>query len=192
MLKLLTACLLCLAFIVGACGDDDDDDPADDASEEETASETVDTQSTPNAGDDPCPGEDQPGSGDIAEAGDTVTVNYCGTLDDGTLFDEGTFDFEVASGAVVPGFDAAVTGMEVGERKTVTIPSAEAYGERDEANVIEVPLVQFGGVTPEVGDSLQGGAVVLDVTGDTVTVDTNHPLAGQDLTFQIELVAIAA
>jgi peptidylprolyl isomerase len=189
---LLAASFLALS-LVAACGDDDDDDNA--ATAEATSTAGGDT------GGDPCPGEDGAGDGDAAASGDTVRVHYCGTLDDGTLFDsseddpnEAPLEFTLGAGDVVPGFDAAVTGMLVGERKTVTISAADAYGERSEDLVQEIPVEQFGGQVPEPGSQVQSStgatATILEVNEDTVTVDFNHRLAGENLTFEIELVEI--
>jgi peptidylprolyl isomerase len=195
MLSRRTLVLLVVAFVAvstAACGDDDDDD--DDA-----AAETTSTAA--EVGADPCPGEDGAGEGAAAQSGDTVRVHYCGTLDDGTLFDsseddanEAPLEFTLGAGDVVPGFDAAVTGMLVGERKTVTIPAADAYGERSEDLVQEIPIEQFGGQVPEPGTQVQSPdgatATIVEVGDETVTVDFNHRLAGEDLTFEIELVEI--
>jgi len=137
-----------------------------------------------------------------AKSGDTVRVHYRGTLSDGSQFDssEGRdpLEFEVGSGQVIPGFDAAVRDLEPGASATVTIPSCEAYGERAEEAVQTFPLDFFGGQTPQVGWAVeledQNGqrvpATVAEVTGDSVVLDFNHPLAGSDLTFEITLVEI--
>ena len=138
-----------------------------------------------------------------AKAGDTVRVHYTGTLDDGTEFDSSAgrdpLEFTLGAGQVVPGFDAAVTGMRVGERKTVTIPAADAYGEPRQELLLTVPRAQVPpNVQPRVGQRLQVGrgaqAVPVDgheVTEEHVILDGNHPLAGQDLTFALELVEIS-
>ena len=138
-----------------------------------------------------------------AKAGDTVRVHYTGTLDDGTEFDSSAgrepLEFTLGAGQVVPGFDAAVTGMRIGERKTVTIPAAEAYGEPRQELLLTVPRAQVPpNMQPRVGQRLQVGrgeqafpVVVHEVTDEHVILDGNHPLAGQDLTFALELVGIA-
>ena len=139
-----------------------------------------------------------------AKQGDTVKIHYKGTLDDGTEFDssEGRepLEFELGSGQVIPGFDNAVDGMTVGDSKNVRIESGDAYGERHDQLIQEVPRTALPPeMEPEVGMALQSQApdgqvmnlVVTAVTEATITVDANHPLAGQALTFQIELVAIA-
>ena len=133
----------------------------------------------------------------VAQAGDSVQVHYEGTLDDGEVFDSSKgrdpLPFVVGSGQVIPGFDAAVIGLAVGESRKVRLEPADAYGERRDDLVLEVPAEQAPpGLS--VGDQvqLQSGAVAVveAVTAETVTIDANHPLAGQALTFEIELVAI--
>lgn len=135
--------------------------------------------------------------------GDEVKVNYTGRLDDGTVFDssEGRepLAFTVGNGQVIPGFDAAVDGMEIGDSKTITIPCAEAYGPYREDMVLKVPREQLPeGLDPEVGQQLQMGqsqedmliVSVTEVAAESITLDANHPLAGKDLTFDVELVEI--
>ncbi|GAB4388296.1 FKBP-type peptidyl-prolyl cis-trans isomerase [Albidovulum sp.] len=137
------------------------------------------------------------------KTGDTVRIHYRGTLKDGTEFDSsegrGPLEFEVGSGQIIPGLDKALPGMEVGEKKTVEVPMAEAYGEANPATRHTVPRAHIPPDIPlEVGTRLQmqsrDGQViavtVAEVTDDAVTLDANHPLAGQDLTFDIELVSI--
>ncbi len=138
-----------------------------------------------------------------AKSGDTVKIHYTGTLDDGTEFDSSKgrdpLEFEVGSGQVIPGFDKAVEGMSVGEEKTVNIEADDAYGQHREQMVQEVPKTALPqGLTPEVGMGLQaqnpeGQPISLRVTevgDDTITVDGNHPLAGKNLNFDIQLVSI--
>jgi FKBP-type peptidyl-prolyl cis-trans isomerase 2 len=134
----------------------------------------------------------------------TVRVHYTGTLADGTVFDSSRerdpFEFAVGTGQVIKGFDDAVADMAVGDTKTVTVPSDDAYGPHFAERVIEVDHGQFAeGVIPEVGMQLQsdGGegqqtmvVTVTEVTEDKVILDANHPLAGQDLTFEIELMEL--
>ena len=125
-----------------------------------------------------------------------MLVHYTGTLDDGTVFDSSSerepLGFTVGSGQMISGFDAAVNGMALGETVTVRIESADAYGEWTGELLVDVPIAQVpAGVA--VGDSLAspaGTVVVTAVTESTVTIDANHPLAGQALTFEIELVEI--
>lgn len=137
-----------------------------------------------------------------ATSGDTVRVHYTGTLGDGTQFDSSDgrdpLEFTVGAGQVISGFDAAVQTLEPGESTTVTIPAAEAYGERSDDATQAFALDFFGGQVPEVGWAVeledQSGrrvpAVVAEVTEDSVVLDFNHPLAGQDLTFDITLVEV--
>ncbi len=138
-----------------------------------------------------------------AKSGDTVRIHYTGTLDDGTQFDSSAgrdpLEFALGAGQVIPGFDNAVDGMAVGEKKTVTLPAEEAYGERHEQLVQEVSRSALPDeIEPAVGMQLQsqspeGQVMMLVVTGvgeESITVDANHPLAGQALTFAIELVEI--
>lgn|GEM_PF-431985 len=134
----------------------------------------------------------------MVQAGDLVEVHYDGTLDDGSSFDSsrerGTpFSFTVGAGEVIDGFDEAVLGLKVGQSREVRIPADEAYGERSEDNVVEVP---YGADQSDVavGDKvyLNTGqpAVVLEVKDGTVVLDANHELAGKALTFDIEVLSI--
>lgn len=138
----------------------------------------------------------------MVKAGETVNVHYKGTLNDGTVFDssEGRepLQFEAGSGMVIPGFDNAVVGMEVGDSKTVNIPSAEAYGPRNEEMIVKVPRkeipenipLQVGGMLTMHNGQQEIPVIIADVTDTEVTVDANHTLAGKDLTFEISLVSI--
>jgi peptidylprolyl isomerase len=138
-----------------------------------------------------------------AESGDTVRVDYTGKLLNGTEFDSsvdrGPLEFTIDSGRLISRFEQAVIGMKVGESKTITIPAEEAYGPRYKELVFEVDRSQFSDDAElEVGSVINfyspelGGlkAVVLAVAELTVTLDCNHPLAGQDLVFDIELIEI--
>ncbi len=138
-----------------------------------------------------------------AKSGDTVRIHYTGTLDDGTQFDSSAgrdpLEFALGGGQVIPGFDNAVDGMAVGENKTVTIPADEAYGQRHEQLVQQVSRSALPDeIEPAVGMQLQSQSpegqvmmlVVTEVGDESITVDANHPLAGQALTFDIELVEI--
>ncbi len=133
--------------------------------------------------------------------GDTVKVHYTGKVSDGSVFDSSKerepLEFTIGEGKLIPGFEKAVVGMDVGDSNTVTIPSDEAYGEKRDDMVVDVEKNQIPeDISPEVGQQLQiqqkdGGAipvVITDVTEETVKLDANHPLAGQDLTFEIEVV----
>lgn len=138
----------------------------------------------------------------MVKAGDTVNVHYKGTLNDGTLFDssEGRepLQFEAGSGMVIPGFDKAILGMAIGESKTVNIPSAEAYGPRNDEMIIKVPRkeipesipLQVGGMLTMHNGQQEIPVVIKEVTDAEVTVDANHTLAGQDLNFELSLVSI--
>ncbi|MGH1444601.1 MAG: FKBP-type peptidyl-prolyl cis-trans isomerase [Cognatishimia sp.] len=138
-----------------------------------------------------------------AKSGDTVRIHYTGTLSDGTQFDssEGRdpLEFQLGSGQVIKGFDDGVTGMTVGEKKTVNIPCEDAYGPANDAMKQDVPREQIPAEIPlEVGLMLQmqgpDGQVlpvkVVNITDEAVTLDANHELAGKDLTFALELVSI--
>ncbi len=134
--------------------------------------------------------------------GDTVSVHYVGTLNDGSEFDrsrEGSpLRFKVGSGQVIPGFDKAVTGHKVGDKFSVTIPAAEAYGERQQQLLFSVPLEKVPpSIKPQVGMMLhvstdQGEleVAVHEVTDKHIVLDANHPMAGKDLTFALEVVSI--
>ena len=140
----------------------------------------------------------------VAKTGDTVQVNYTGKLADGIVFDssEGRepYEFNLGAGQAIPGFDKAILGMKVGEKKTVTIPSDEAYGPHLDDMVVEVPREKLpSNIEPKVGQMLEAtrpdgekiGFIITNVSdNNTVTLDANHPLAGKDLTFDIELVKI--
>jgi len=135
--------------------------------------------------------------------GDTVKVHYTGTIADGTVFDSSRerepLEVTLGEGKLIPGFEKAVVGMNVGDTSKVTIPSEEAYGEKREDMVIDVDRGQIPpDIKPEVGQQLQiqqkdGGAipvVITEITDETVQLDANHPLAGQELTFEIEVVEV--
>ena len=132
------------------------------------------------------------------EAGDSITVFYHGTLANGEIFDSGRdrgqpLPFVVGSGQVIQGFDNAVIGLKVGDVVTVTLPPTEAYGERDPELVLTVPLNEAPeGLSPGDSVTFANGApgVVLEVTAETVTIDANNQLAGEELTFEIEVLTI--
>jgi FKBP-type peptidyl-prolyl cis-trans isomerase 2 len=137
------------------------------------------------------------------KTGDTVKVHYHGRLTDGTTFDssEGRepLEFEVGSGSVIAGFDTGVTGMTVGEKKTIQIPVDQAYGPKDPGMLVEFPKTNFPeDMKPELGMRLNmtngSGQVIpvaiIDIKEESVILDANHPLAGEDLIFDLELVAI--
>jgi FKBP-type peptidyl-prolyl cis-trans isomerase 2 len=137
------------------------------------------------------------------KSGDTVKVHYHGRLTDGTTFDssEGRepLEFEVGSGMVIKGFDDGVTGMGVGEKKTINIPADEAYGPVNDEMLVEFPRANFppdmipvAGMQLNMtsGDGQVIPVVVVEVKEETVFLDANHPLAGEELIFDLELVEI--
>jgi len=136
-----------------------------------------------------------------AKSGDTVKVHYTGKLDDGTIFDssEGKepLEFTINAGQVIPGFEEGVIGMEVGEIKTITVPSDKGYGPHREDMVVVLDMDKFpDNIQPEVGQYLEvnqpnGQKILVEVTDISegkVTLDANHPLAGKNLTFEIQLI----
>lgn len=138
-----------------------------------------------------------------AKSGDTVKVHYTGTLNNGQVFDSSKdrdpLQFTLGTGMVIPGFDAAVTDLSVGESVTKTIPVDEAYGPYQQEMVADIEKANIpADFELEVGQRLQmqapGGEVmavtITDMKDEMVTLDGNHPLAGQDLTFELELVEI--
>ncbi len=138
-----------------------------------------------------------------ANYGDTVKVHYIGKLNDGTVFDSSIqrdpLEFTIGQGQIIRGFEQAVVGMRAGELKTTSVPPEAAYGPHRDEMVIEVDLTFFpNNVNPEVGQQLQihqadGQSIIVtvtDVSDTSATLDANHPLAGKDLTFDIELVAV--
>ncbi|MCX5869549.1 MAG: peptidylprolyl isomerase [Deltaproteobacteria bacterium] len=138
-----------------------------------------------------------------AKKGNKVKVKYTGRLADGTVFDssEGRPPLEVVlgSGHVIQGFDEALIGMVVGEKKTVVIPVEKAYGEYDPDKVMEVPIEQVPpDFSPEIGQKLEVGGVngeivmvvVREISDTHIYLDANPPLAGDELIFDLELVAI--
>jgi peptidylprolyl isomerase len=140
-----------------------------------------------------------------AQNGDRVKVHYTGKLNDGTVFDtsrEGDpIEFAIGSQMVIAGFEDAVLGMEPGDSKSFTVASAEAYGEHDPCLVQEVPRSELPPeLEPQPGmrlsatgrDGREIGLVITEVNDTAVRLDANHPLAGEDLTFEIQLVEIAA
>jgi peptidylprolyl isomerase len=138
-----------------------------------------------------------------AKQGDKVKVHYTGKLADGTTFDasaeQDPLEFTLGAGDVIPGFETAVLGMAPGDSRTTTIPAGEAYGDYNAEMLLEVERGSLpGNVEPRVGMQLQVkqgdgevfSVLVAEVGEDSVTLDANHPLAGKDLTFEIQLVAI--
>lgn len=138
-----------------------------------------------------------------AKNGDTVKVHYTGKFEDGSVFDSSEnrdpLEFTIGSGQVIKGFEEAVEGMKQGEKTTASIPSKNAYGPRRDDMVIEVDKNQLHpDVEPEKGMQLQmqmpNGqpivATIIDINEKTLKLDANHPLAGKDLNFDIELIEI--
>ena len=139
------------------------------------------------------------------KSGDTVKVHYTGKFDTGEVFDtsEGSepLSFTVGAGQVIPGFDEALLGMQTGEVKDIVVPPEQAYGERIEELVQTISREQFqlGDVEPELGMAIemqtpQGNIplVITELNDTDVTLDANHPLAGESLHFVLTLVEIAA
>lgn len=139
----------------------------------------------------------------IVEESNNVSLHYTGTLNNGETFDssEGRepLTFEVGSGQVIPGFDKAVRGMKIDESKKFTIPAEEAYGSVNEDLLYDVPkdaipaeLAPYEGqrLVSNLEDGRQIPVTVTKISEETITLDANHPLAGQDLTFDITIVAI--
>ena len=137
------------------------------------------------------------------KSGDTVKVHYQGRLTDGTTFDSSqgrdTLEFKVGSGMVIKGFDNGVMGMQVGDKKTIEIPVDDAYGPEDPQMIMEFPIDRFPeDMKPEPGMQLNMSngsgqnfpVVITEVKGYIVILDANHPLAGEDLIFDLELVEI--
>jgi peptidylprolyl isomerase len=165
-----------LVFLTAACGGSAEPAPTTVAITEPTIAEGADV---------------------TADPGDLVAVHYTGTLDDGTQFDSSAgrspLEFTVGTGQVIPGFDNAVNGMSIGETTTVRIPAEDAYGPYLEEAVFELASDEV----PEgagVGDRLQAsdGSIlkIVKIEDGIVTVDLNHELAGEALTFEITLVSV--
>jgi len=143
------------------------------------------------------------GSSMTVKKGDTVQIYYTGTLLDGTVFDSNVdgdpLQFTVGSGQLIEGLEKGIVGMRVGEKKKIAVKSDEAYGPHRSELVFTLSLKDFKeGATPDVGTIVNSAdeegnpiyAVVTDISGDAVTVDANHPLAGKDLVFDIEVVKV--
>lgn len=140
---------------------------------------------------------------DGAQKGDTVRVHYTGRLANGDVFDSSAggepLEFQVGAGQVIPGFDEGVHGMSVGDKKTIEIEADDAYGQRVEQLVNQVPRagLNLGDTQPEVGmnlimhvaDGQEIPITITEVTDTYVTLDANHPLAGERLIFDVERVA---
>jgi len=138
-----------------------------------------------------------------AKTGDIVRVHYTGKLEDGTVFDSSLerepLEFTIGQKQMIPGFEEAITGMSLNESINTTIPADQAYGERREDLVLEVERDRFPeDIAPEVNQQLQfdkpnGEKIIVTITkvsDSNITLDANHPLAGKNLTFDIQLVEI--
>jgi FKBP-type peptidyl-prolyl cis-trans isomerase 2 len=180
------AIVLAIMVITAACGNDDG---------EATTTTTAGTPTTVTATTADEPTDDAA----TAQDGDSVEVHYVGTLDDGSQFDssrdrQDPLVFVVGSDEMIKGFDDAVRGMAVGDIVTVRIPPEEAYGEVDEELIFTVPIEQAPEDVAVFDEVLIGGetpGVVTAVSATEVTIDINHPFAGQALTFEIELLSIS-
>ena len=138
------------------------------------------------------------------ENGNTVSVHYRGTLNDGTEFDSShsrgePLSFQVGTGQMISGFDAALPGMAVGETKNITLTPDQAYGDTNPEAITDIPKTAFpDGFDFQVEAMIQGQndrgqplvGTINEVKEDAVTIDFNHPMAGKDLNFEIELVSI--
>lgn len=137
-----------------------------------------------------------------AKKGDRVKIDYRGTLSDGSEFDSSSgkrpLEFTIGSGSVISGFNDAVIGMEAGQSKTVILSPSQAYGEREEKNMIEVSRAQMPqGAEPMVGTLLKVNTphgdmpvTITELKEETMVLDANHPLAGKELTFELKLLEI--
>lgn len=138
----------------------------------------------------------------VVAVGDTIQVNYTGSFTNGTVFGSSAggqpLNFTVGAGQLIPGFDQAVVGMKLHQRKTVTIPVDQAYGPVNPSLIIQVARSQFGNQTVQVGMTVtqtaqngqQAQGIITAVNATNVTVDFNSPLAGQTLVFNITVVGI--
>jgi len=138
----------------------------------------------------------------VVEKGNKIKVEYTGSFEDGEVFDASEkhgkpLEFEAGAGMVVPGFDAAVIGMDVGEEKTFTLKPEESYGMPNEQAIQKVPKDKFPAEAKEgmmIGVPLPNGqqmpAKIMKIDDKEVTIDMNHPMAGKILVFKIKIVSI--
>ena len=139
---------------------------------------------------------------DVVKIGDIVKLEYSGTLDDGTIFDDSKehgspLEFRVGTGDVIEGFEKAVVGMKVNQQKTVKLKPSQAYGLPDPTLIKKVPKAELPQEDLEIGcllgyvedDGQEITGVVTEIKGDIVTIDLNHPLAGENLTFKLKLLS---
>lgn len=193
----LIVVFLTIGVLAAACSSDGSTEASEDPVTDDTTAESVaeaETTTTTLPDD----GNTESLGNLTAQDGDLVEVHYVGTLDDGSQFDSsrerGTpFSFTVGTDEVISGFDEAVRGASVGDINTVRMEASDAYGEWSDENIVEVPY------NPEQGDIAVGDqvyltngqpAVILEITETTVTLDVNHALAGEALTFEIEVLAV--
>ncbi len=140
----------------------------------------------------------------MVKSGNKIKIHYHGRLSDGAVFDSSKgrapLEFTVGSGSVIGGFDEGVKGMVVGEKKTIEIPFQEAYGPEDPSMIMKFPHDRLPeGLQPEIGMQLNVNntsgehfpVVVTEINADFIVLNANHPLAGKDLIFDLELVEIA-
>ena len=181
-----------LALVAAACSDSIDAGTATTAPPTSVVESTTAAPTTTSAA-----ASEAPQGAQVVQVGDNVSVHYKGTLDSGEEFDSSRdrdpLSFMVGAGQMIPGFDAAVQGLRLGEVKTVRLVPAEAYGERNPELLVEFPI-------EELPDGAEVGTVLLTSTGQQVAVveindsvfvvDANHQLAGEHLTFEIEIVSI--
>lgn len=193
----LIVVFLTIGVLAAACSSDGSTEASEDPVTDDTTAESVaeaETTTTTLPDD----GNTESLGNLTAQDGDLVEVHYVGTLDDGSQFDSSRergspFSFTVGTDEVISGFDEAVRGASVGDINTVRMEASDAYGEWSDENVVEVPY------NPEQGDIAVGDqvyltngqpAVILEITETTVTLDINHALAGEALTFEIEVLAV--
>ena len=138
-----------------------------------------------------------------AKSGDTVTIQYTGRLEDNSVFDTSVYrepiQLTIGQGRTIPALEEAIIGMETGESKTVEIPSEQAYGayQKELVHTVSRKVLPVE-MEPKIGKRLKATSMdgrafsvtIKDVSENSVTMDANHPLAGKDLTFDIELIAI--
>ncbi len=186
-IRWLIASLGALGLVASACGS------VTEGIETTTTAAAVAETTTTEA-----PSDVAAGDGVVVAIGDTVSVHYVGTLDSGEQFDSSRdrdtpLTFSVGSGQMIVGFDNAVQGMKLGEIKTVRLAPADAYGEKNADALIEVPVAQVPEGT-QAGDTLVSGqgqsVTVVEINDGMVVIDANHALAGEFLTFEIEIVSI--
>ena len=196
-IRRIIVAVLAFGVLAAACSSDGSTDALEDTVTDEAAAQSSD-ETTTTAAAPATTDADTSAPGVLAQDGDIVDVHYVGTLDDGSQFDSsrerGTaLTFTLGSGEVISGFDDAVRGAKVGDVNTVRMEAADAYGEPSDEFIIDVPFNPEQGDI-EVGDQvyLNNGqpATILAITDESVTLDANHPLAGEALTFEIEVLAI--